>query len=163
MEAFVDDKINETKKVMQRKQSLASFMKIAACAVLALGMVSTAQAADGDKKANPTGTWTWSTPGRDGGEPRKTTLTLKADGDKLTGKVAAPGRQGGEPRETEISDGKVKGDDVSFNVVREFNGNKMTQKFTGKLAGDTIKGKIAFERNGEEQSRDWEAKREAKK
>ncbi len=154
---------NETNKIMQRKQSLTSFIKVAACAIAALSMVSAAQAADGDKKASPTGTWSWSTPGRDGGEPRKSTLTLKADGEKLTGKVSAPGRQGGEPRETEISDGKVKGDDVSFNVVREFQGNKMTQKFAGKLAGDSIKGKIAFERNGEEQSRDWEAKREANK
>ena len=147
---------------MQRKQSLTSFIKVAACAILALGLVSTAGAADGDKKASPTGTWSWTTPGRQGGEPRKTTLTLKAEGEKLTGKVAAPGR-GGEPRETEISDGKVKGDDISFNVVREFNGNKMTQKFSGKLAGDTIKGKIAFERQGEERSRDWEAKREGAK
>src|SRR5688500_14031248 len=119
MEAFVDDKINETKKVMQRKQSLASFMKIAACAVLALGMVSPAQVSDGHEKASPTGPWNWRTPCRGGGEPRKPTLTFEAAGDKLTGKVAAPGRQGGEPRATEISDGKVKGDDVSFNVVRE--------------------------------------------
>jgi hypothetical protein len=151
----------KTIKVMQRYQSLRSFLKITACAIAALGMVSASQAADGDKKAD--GTWSWSTPGRDGGEARKTSLTLKTEGEKLTGKVSSPGRDGGEPRVTEISDGKVKGDEVSFNVVREFNGNKMTQKFTGKVAGDTITGKIAFERNGEERSRDWEAKREAKK
>jgi hypothetical protein len=148
---------------MQRNQSLTSFVKIAACAIVALGLVSTARAADGDKKANPNGTWTWTTPGRDGGEARKTTLTLKAEGEKLTGKISAPGRQGAEPRSTEISDGKIKGDDISFTVVREFQGNKMTQKFTGKVAGDTITGKMAFERNGEERSRDWEAKREADK
>jgi hypothetical protein len=28
------------------------------------------------------------------------------------------------------------------------------------VSGDSIKGKRTFERNGEEQSRDWEAKRE---
>jgi hypothetical protein len=144
---------------MQRYQSLTFFTKIAACAILALGMVTATQAAD---KANADGTWSWSTPGRDGGEPRKTTLTLKTEGSKLTGKIATPGRQGGEPRTTDISDGKVTGNDISFNVVREFQGNKMTQKFSGKIAGDTITGKIAFDRNGEERSRDWEAKREKK-
>jgi hypothetical protein len=147
---------------MQRYQSLTSLIKITACAIVALGMVAATQAADGDKK-KVDGTWSWSTPGRDGGEPRKTTLTLKAEGEKLTGKVSAPGRQGAEPRVAEISEGKIKGDEISFNVVREFQGNKMTQKFTGKLAGDTITGKMAFERGGEERSRDWEAKREADK
>lgn len=145
---------------MQRYQSLTFFTKIAAGAILALGMVTATQAAD---KANADGTWSWSTPGRDGGEPRKTTLTLKTEGSKLTGKIAAPGRQGAEPRTTEISDGKITGSDISFNVVREFQGNKITQKFTGKLAGDTITGKMAFQRgDGEERSRDWEAKREKK-
>ena len=106
------------------------------------------------------GTWTWSTPGRNGGEARTSTLKLKSDGDKLTGKISAPGRQGGEARETDIEDGKIKGDEVSFKVVREFNGNKMTQKFNGKLSGDSIKGKMEIDRGqGDPISRDWEAKR----
>ena len=91
------------------------------------------------------------------------TLTLKADGEKLTGTLTSPGRQGGEPTKTEISEGKVKADEVSFSVTREFNGNKMTSKYSGKVTADTIKGKTESERNGETQSRDWEAKREAAK
>ena len=70
-----------------------------------------------------------------------------------------PGRNGGDPRETAISDGKVKDDEVSFSVVREFNGNKMTSKYSGKVSADTIKGKIETERDGNTRSRDWEAKR----
>lgn len=139
---------------MQRKQFvLGSVLTLAACAFLALSTVST-QAAD------VTGTWTWSRPGRNGGEAQKMTLVLKADGEKLTGSVTSPARQGAEPRKTEIADGKVKGDDISFSVTVEFNGNKRTTKYNGKVSADTIKGKTEFDRNGEAQSRDWEAKRE---
>jgi hypothetical protein len=144
---------------MQPQQRLLStLVKLSFCTVLALSAVGQVQAAE--KKAD--GTWTWTVPGRNGGADRKSTLKLKTEGDKLTGKVSAPGR-GGQVNETEIADGKVKGDEVSFTVTREFNGNKMTQKYNGKLSGDTIKGKVEFERNGEAQSRDWEAKRETEK
>ncbi len=136
--------------------TLRTFIRTLACLALALGF--TAQLRADDKKADATGTWTWTTPGRNGGEPRKMTLKLKAEGEKLTGKLAMPTRDG-ESMETEISDGKVKGEDVSFTVTREFNGNKFVMKYSGKLSPDAIKGKMEFERNGESQSRDWEAKR----
>lgn len=128
----------------------------ALCAVATLGLVSSSQAED---KADPTGTWTWSVPGRNGGPERKMTLKLKTEDDKVTGSISQPGRQGGEPRVTDIKDGKLKGDEVSFSVTREFNGNSFTMKYSGKVSADTIKGKIEFERNGETRSRDWEAKR----
>jgi hypothetical protein len=137
-------------------QIKARVLTLAACALVALSAVSQAQAADA------TGTWTWSRPGRNGGEAQKMTLKLKAEGEKLTGTLASPGRQGGAAVATEISDGKVKGDEVSFSVTREMNGNKMTSKYSGKVAGDTLKGKIESERNGQAQSRDWEATREKK-
>jgi hypothetical protein len=142
---------------MKRTSNLFSpLLALATCAVLTFGAIASAQAADA------TGTWTWSRPGRNGGEAQKMTLTLKADGEKLTGTLASPGRQGGEPVKTEITEGKVKGDEVSFSVTREMNGNKMTTKYSGKLSADTIKGKTEMERNGQAQSRDWEAKRDAK-
>ena len=101
-------------------------------------------------------------PGRDGGPGRTNTLTLKLDGDKLTGKVSSPGREG-QARETEIADAKLKGEEISFTVTREFNNNKMVFKYNGKVTASTIKGKIESERDGQPQSRDWEAKREAVK
>ena len=91
------------------------------------------------------------------------TLKLKAEGEKPTGKLTSPGRQGGDPVELEIKDGKVKGDEVSFTVTREFNGNIFKQKYNGKVAADSIKGKIEYERDGQAQSRDWEAKRDTEK
>lgn len=141
---------------MQR--TLTSLLQLSACLILMLGLTAQAQ----DKKADPTGTWTWTTPGRDGGPERKSTLTLKLDGEKLTGKISAPGRQG-QAAETEISEGNVKGDEISFKVTREFQGNKFTAKYNGKVSGDAIKGKIETERNGQTNSRNWEAKREKAK
>ena len=140
-------------------------------AVLALGAATELRAAD---KASVTGTWSWTQQGRGGANapanatPRKTTLKLKADGEKLTGTLSAPGRRGqdgaaGTPVETEISDGKIKGDEISFSVKREFNGNAMVTKYNGKVEGDAIKGKVEApgRQGGEPTSRDWEAKREA--
>lgn len=118
--------------------------------VLALTLAAHAD----DKKADPTGTWKWSYTGQNG-QSRETTAKLKLDGDKLTGTVA--GRGG----DTEISDATLKGNAIAFTVVREFNGNKMTQKYHGTIAGDTIKGKVERQRaDGDSQTSDWEAKRE---
>jgi hypothetical protein len=157
---------------MRRSQNtLPAFMKMAACALLLLGTAATTQAAD--KKADATGTWSWTMQPRGGGggnanaTPRKITLKLKADGEKLTGTVSQPGRPGQDgaaatPRETEISDGKVKGDAVSFSVKREMNGNTFVIKYSGKVEGDSLKGKIEMpgRDGGDPVSRDWEAKRE---
>jgi hypothetical protein len=123
------------------------------CAVFALGFVSQTQAAD------PSGKWAWTMPGRNGGPDRKITLTLKTEGDKVTGKILAPTRD--DPKaETEIKDGKLAGDEVSFTVIRERNGNKMTLKYKGKVSADSIKGKVEYGPEGDTQSRDWEAKRD---
>ncbi len=83
---------------------------------------------------------------------------LKLDGDKLTGSVTSPGRGGAAPTPSAISDGKVTGADVSFNVVRDFNGNSMTIKYSGTVADGVIKGKVEMDRQGTPTSRDWEAK-----
>ena len=131
------------------------FATALAGAILVMGGLVPAQAQD--KKADPTGTYLWTVPGRNGGPDRTNTLVLKLDGDNLTGKLTAPGR-GGQTTATDISDGKITGANVSFNVVRTFNDNTMTNKYSGTLADGTIKGKMEFERNGEAQSRDWEAK-----
>jgi hypothetical protein len=105
-----------------------------------------------DDKASPTGTWKWTIKTKDGQE-REFTLKLKADGDKLTGAMIRG------DQETKIDEGTIKGDEVSFTITRERNGQKVTTKYSGKVIGDTIKGKAEFERDGKQQSRDWEAKR----
>jgi hypothetical protein len=133
---------------------LAPLAKAAACALLLVGAATFAE----DSKPNVAGTWTWATPGRNGGPDRTNTLTLKIGDSKLNGKLASPGR-GGQVNETVISEGKIEAEAISFVVVREFNGNSIKNKYTGKIDGDKIHGTVQFTRNGEDQSRDWEASR----
>jgi len=94
------------------------------CAALTLAFfASTAFAAD------VTGTWTGDMAGPNG-DGFHLTFTFKQDGDKLTGTVTGPQ---GDP--IEISDGKVDGDKLSFNV----NVNGMVIMHEGVISGDTIK------------------------
>ena len=61
----------------------------------------------------------------------------------LTGSVPGFGRGGGDPPPpSEITDGKVDGNNVSFTVKREFNGNTMVTKYEGTVSGDEMKLKI---------------------
>jgi hypothetical protein len=123
-------------------------------ASLVLVFVAAAAQASAADKPDPTGTWKWTMAFGQNRGNREVTLKLKLDAGKLTGALL-----GRDNKENPIQDGTYKDGDLAFKVVRERNGNKMTQKFTGKLSGDTIKGKIEFDRNGQTQSRDWEAKR----
>jgi hypothetical protein len=108
--------------------------------------------------ADVAGTWIWTVPNRNGGAERTNTLTLKFEDSKLTGKIARPGREG-KIMESPITDGKVDGTNVTFTVVREYNGNSFTNTYSGAVTADTITGKMEYVRDGETQSRDWVAKR----
>ena len=138
------------------KPFFKTFIPMAASLFAASGLTIQAQ----EQKADATGTWSWSQQGRGGGEPRQFTLTLKADDEKLTGKLTSPGRGGGEPRTTEISNGKVMDSNISFQITRQRQTNTFVMTYTGKVSGDSITGTVAFERNGETRSREWTAKRE---
>src|SRR5688572_23054954 len=96
-------------------------VQLSACVLLLSGIA--AQAAD-DKKADPTGTWTWTTQGRNGGEARESTMTIKKEGEKLVGTMA-----GGRGGETKLQNVKLTGDELTFDVTREFNGNSRTTKY----------------------------------
>ena len=131
---------------------IKSMFRLVACLMLLVGVLTYAE----DSKINPAGSWTWTSPGQNG-QTRTNTLKLKFEKDQLTGTVT--GRGG----DTAIDDAKLKGEEISFSVTREYNGNKRTMKYNGKLSADTIKGKIDFERDGQPQSREWQAKREETK
>ena len=103
-------------------------------------------------KETATGTWEWTVNYR--GLDVVVKATLKQEGEKLTGKVGVGGRRG-----IDTKDGKVKHGDVSFQVARERDGEKISSKYHGKLDGDTIKGKVDSNFGGRERSNDWEAKR----
>ncbi len=94
------------------------------CALLALtSMVTFAAAIDGK--------WTVTTEGRNG--PQTQTLTLKADGGKLTGSL-----DGGRGP-ADIMEGKIDGANVSFKMVRAGrDGANQTTTYTGTLMGDDL-------------------------
>ena len=94
------------------------------CALLALtSMVTFAAAIDGK--------WTVETQGRNG--PQTQTLTLKADGSKLTGSL-----DGGRGP-SDITEGKIDGTNVTFNIVRAGrDGAAQTTTYTGTLMGDDL-------------------------
>ena len=88
--------------------------------------------------ADVSGKWTFEQQGRNGS--MTITLNLKADGATLTGTVSGGmGRGGNAPADTQISDGKVDGNNISFAVKREFNGNSFVTTYKGTVDGDTLK------------------------
>jgi hypothetical protein len=98
-----------------------------AALVLALGSVS-ALAADFNGK------WTADVPGRNG-NTQTTTFTFTVDATAMTVTGTVTGRMGDMP----ITNGKVTADTISFDVVRNMNGNSITISYAGKADGDTIK------------------------
>jgi hypothetical protein len=81
--------------------------------------------------ASADGKWTAEVPGR-GGNTMQTTFTFKTEGNTLTGTVAT------ERGETPIENGKVDGDNITFEQVLNFNGNERRLNYKGTVKGDTI-------------------------
>ena len=114
--------------------------------------------------ADVTGKWTYEQQGRGGGPPRQVTITLKQDGANLTGSVPGGGGRGGggggtPPPEVQISNGKVDGDKVSFEVKREMGGNTMVTKYEGTLSGSELKLKITRDTQNGPQTNEVTAKK----
>src|SRR5207247_3080122 len=89
-----------------------------------------------------------------GGNDLDLLLSLKQEGDKVTGKVSVA------DFELPISEGKIAGNAISFTVAVDRDDLKFTSKYKGTVAGDTIKGKIHSDRNGQDREYDWNASRE---
>ena len=100
------------------------------------------------------GKWIYEQAGRGGGNPTPVTLELKAEGANLTGTILQPfgggrgmggggGAPGGgappAPTPNPISNGKVDGNNVSFDVVRDFGGNSMKTSYKGVVSGSEMK------------------------
>ncbi len=103
---------------------------------------------------NLAGTWKASFTTQNG-QTIESTFKLKQDGDKLSGVVI--GRNGNE---TPLEDIALAGDQVSFKLTRERNGEKVTTKVAAKVTGDELKGKLESNYGGENHTLDWQAKRE---
>jgi hypothetical protein len=100
------------------------------------------------------GTWKWNFAMPDGSEaaPRLKFKTTKEG--QLTG--TSQFRNGTEKSITNLV---FKNGQISFDVVRDYLGDKVLTHYSGRVQGDVIKGKITSHANGEEHTYDWEANR----
>lgn len=124
--------------------------------LILLASAAALRAAEAPLATGISGLWMWSLSSQNG-QTVETTVRLKVEDGKLTG--AMPGaRERDQP--TPIKDGKINGEDVSFTLTKERDGQEYTATYTGKLSGNTIKGRMQFTRDGETRSRSWEATRQ---
>ncbi|MBE2214715.1 MAG: hypothetical protein IAE82_12660 [Opitutaceae bacterium] len=119
-------------------------------AVAAAAFLTVASAFAGD----PSGTWKWSVPGRDG-QPRESVLKLTLADGKLSGTVTGRGGQ-----ELPISDASFADDAVKFTVAMTWGERSFSMKYDGKLEGDTITGTVERpDRDGGVRKMEWKAAR----
>jgi hypothetical protein len=87
--------------------------------------------------AEVAGNWKATAEGPNGTMER--TFAFKVDGDKLSGETVSSfaGR-------SVINDGKVDGDNLSFRIVINIQGNQVDVEYKGKVTGDTIKLTSSF-------------------
>ena len=126
-----------------------------ALTVAVAGWTLRADAGDNHSAVNPTGTWKWIAPANPDGRTPAITFTLKLRGETLTGTVNR------STSTTTITNGVVKGDEISFQTVQKNKSGKTTTTYSGKLSGDTIKGKIVTDVDMAKfhNEREWEARR----
>jgi hypothetical protein len=82
--------------------------------------------------ADITGTWKGTAEGPQGALER--TFTFKVEGSKLTGETTSQ-----MMGKSVINDGKVDGDDVSFTITANLQGNELKLAYKGKVSGDELK------------------------
>ncbi len=106
-----------------------------------------------NKKADPVGTWKCEY--AIGDQQRTCTLTIKKDGDNLTGTISWP-----EQKDEKLKDLKLKDNTLTFSAVRKLQDNEITVEYKLTIDGDKLKGKGGAEFGGEKREFDIEGKRE---
>ena len=129
-------------------------MKAILSMVLGLGVCGLAVALE-DRKGDPVGTWKCEY--EIGGQQRTSTLTIKKNGDNLTGTMSWP-----DQKEEKLKDLKLKDGTLTFSAVRKIMDNEITVDYKLTIEGDKLKGKGSAEFGGEKREWDIEAKREKK-
>lgn len=97
------------------------------CAALVFMTAAAAPAAPADVA----GAWAMSYVTKDGVK-MASTLTLKVEGDTVTGTISSP--RGSVP----LNEASVKGDDIAFAIERVGFGDRIRIEYTGKVKGDTM-------------------------
>jgi hypothetical protein len=94
-------------------------------------VLMTAAASASAAPADVAGAWAMSYTTKDGVK-MASTLTLKVEGDTVTGTISSP--RGSVP----LNEASVKGDDVAFAIERVGFGDHIRIEYTGKVKGDTM-------------------------
>ncbi|MCF7764690.1 MAG: hypothetical protein K9N62_13550 [Verrucomicrobia bacterium] len=104
---------------------------------------------------DPSGVWAW-TMARDDGDDWKANLTLKRDGDSITGAFTQPDSD----FKVDVRNGKMKGSTLTFETVMERDGSSITFKNSATIAGRTMNGKTeGSSPDGDSFTREWKATR----
>ena len=122
------------------KRFLARGFVLAAAAVVA---AAAAPAVGADDAAKFLGDWTLKV-ATDDGQTLTSTLKLSKDGDKIKGIFV--GMDGTEVKADEID---IKGDDLNFKVVLDFQGTELVAKFKTKQEGSALKGSVDYDLGGQ--------------
>jgi hypothetical protein len=104
-------------------------------------------------QADPVGTWKCEY--NIGDQKRTSTLTIKKDGDKLTGTMSWP-----DQKDTNLKDLKLKDGELTFSAERVLGDNKFNVEYKFMVNGDALKGKGTLDVGGEKRDFDIEGKRE---
>lgn len=113
--------------------------------------------------ADPSGKWAWTQDMR--GNEVSFELVLAKKDQSLTGTFQSIFANAPEnfpadmAKPVDIKDAKLEGDRLTFNVVRDFNGNEFVSKFEGTIKGDQIVGKRVTNFGGQDRESEWTAKR----
>jgi hypothetical protein len=91
--------------------------------------------------ADVSGKWTAEMQGRDG-QSREITFNFAVNGDQLTGTITTP------RGDSDISDGKVEGNNISFNQKMTFGEREVTINYKGTVSddGNSIEFTRSFQR-----------------
>jgi hypothetical protein len=112
-------------------------MKAILSMALVLGVCRLAVALE-DRKGDPVGTWKCEY--EIGGQQRTSTLTIKKDGDKLTGTMSWPDQKAEKLKDLKLKDGTL-----TFSAVRKIMDNEITVDYKLTIDGDKLKGKGSAE------------------
>ena len=143
-------KVNGIGGIFFKSRNDSAVVKAILSAALALVVCGLAAAAN---QADPVGTWKCEY--NIGDQKRTSTLTIKKDGDKITGTMSWP-----DQKDTNLQDLKLKDGDLTFSAERVVGGNSFHVEYKFMINGDTLKGKGTLDVGGEKRDFDIEGKRE---
>jgi hypothetical protein len=143
-------KVNGICSIFFKSRNDGAVVKAILSAALVLVVCGLAVAAN---QADPVGTWKCEY--NIGDQKRTSTLTIKKDGDKITGTMSWP-----DQKDANLQDLKLKDGELTFSAERVVGGNSFHVVYKFMINGDALKGKGTLDVGGEKRDFDIEGRRE---